>query len=417
MRSAHAALLAFLAVGAGCRRHPVNEDAPDAGGGADTGAPTATDASSSTGTGGATTPTTGTAGAGGAAGAAGWGSPDGGVARTLSFLPSADYPLGPTPGIAVGDLNGDGTPDVALGNSGTRNGVPPLNLLFNDGHGQLPMQGSFAPTLRSIAIADLDGDGRVDIMGTNNDADVLINKGDATFAAAIKLSTAAQLASTAVLADLNGDGRIDVATAGQSASDGAVSILVNAGSARFASAGAYPIGMGLYTMAAGDVDGDGDVDLVVAGAINNLNVLLNHGDATFAPAIVSPLSISPSLALGDLNGDGKADIAGTMSAGLVTLIGNGDGTFGAPTILDPGEFRGVAIGDLDGDGRPDVAAGSASTPDIVVFTNPGGGVPNASSRCGSPVQSLAIADMNADGKPDLVVGGGRDVSVLLNDGR
>ncbi len=200
--------------------------------------------------------------------------------------------------------------------------------------------------------------------------------------------------------DFNNDGNLDLSVGGQ--------ILLGDGDGTFRAISAT---MSADLLAV-DLNGDGKLDLVGV-ATGSVSVQLGNGDGTFQPAVAYVAGttgagpLQPSVAAGDLNGDGKPDLVtiSDASAGTIAvLIGNGDGTF-QPAVkyaVAPG-LSFVAIGDLNGDGAMDLAAisGAGAT---VVLGNGDGTFRNALTYgAGSQPASLAVGDLNGDGQPDLVV--------------
>ena len=201
------------------------------------------------------------------------------------------------------------------------------------------------------------------------------------------------------------------------------------------------LGSAPYAIRFGDFNGDGRTDVAFRFAGGNAYVMLGNGDGTFKPArslagVVNVVDIAVS----DLNRDGKADLALTGCAApgcppgglsLFILLGNGDGTFTTPVIYDlPGPMtsaQSVAIGDFNGDGRADVAVGQ-SGPIVSVWLGNGDGTLQAqrdwradTSGSFATEYSIAVADINADGRQDLVafLGTGislANISVLLGSG-
>ena len=137
-------------------------------------------------------------------------------------------------------------------------------------------------------------------------------------------------------------------------------------------------GTGAYSVALGDMNGDGKADLAVANfGSNNVSVLLNNGDGSFGAAANFVTGMTPTaVAVADLNGDGKADLAVTNENdnNVSVLLGNGHGTFAAAInyVVAGGPFS-VATGDLNGDGKPDLAIANYYSNSVSVLFNNGNG--------------------------------------------
>lgn len=247
--------------------------------------------------------------------------------------------------------------------------------------------------------------------------------------------------SAVVLADYNADGKSDLAVVNEIGIT--VSVLLNttnpgAASPTFRVHAQFVAGPSPSTLATGDVNGDGKVDLVVGNSGNNtVSVLLNttpSGATTpsFAPYISFPVGgYATSIALGDLNGDGKVDLAvangsiGTVSTLLNTTVPGASPSFTSPVSFATGaDTVSVAVGDFNGDGKRDVVAASISTSTVAVLLNTmaaGAVIPSFSASTAFPVtfnpSSMTLGDINGDGKLDVVtlspaVASG--VQILLN---
>jgi Calx-beta domain/FG-GAP-like repeat/FG-GAP repeat len=243
--------------------------------------------------------------------------------------------------------------------------------------------------------------------------------------------------STAVLtADFNGDGRLDLAVTNVISST--VSVMLGNADGTFQPA---RISARVYadSLAVGDFDGNGKLDLASVGGFPSLSVLRGNGDGTFqAPTSidVGPDASAESVAVGDFNADGKLDLGVLSEVGGTAysdgafyanvLLGNGDGSFSAPstTLLGSGGRAPVVVGDFNGDGKLDLATANSDywSPQGTVNVLLGDGIgnlqPPADFSTGSSwPQSVVAGDVNGDGNTDLVTASpAKTVSVLLGDG-
>jgi hypothetical protein len=340
----------------------------------------------------------------------GWAAP---VLAADLFQPAVEYPVGPYPtAVAVGDLNGDGWPDVVAADQ-TGNGV---DVLLNDGTGALGAAVAY-PALSGpdgVVIADFNGDGHADVgVSAWNDVAVLPGDGTGVFGAALIHHTG-KATRDVVTADFNDDGHPDLAIANKYTQD--VSVLLGVGDGTFADQVDYPAATTdiMWSIRAGDVTGDGVVDLVAASS-RNVWVLAGHGDGTFGTPQGHNAGFNGAatdVAIGDLNQDGVADLVAVGGFGVTVLLGPG---FGAPAVSTVCNTpTAVHVRDVNLDGHPDVvAACSGNLPGgpggITVLTGHGDGsldapvlystrLPNRSVS----VMAAEVADLDRNGKPDVV---------------
>jgi hypothetical protein len=226
------------------------------------------------------------------------------------------------------------------------------------------------------------------------------------------------------LADLNGDGMLDLVVVSSQSSQ-TVSVFLGKGDGTFQPQARYSVGSYPYGLAVADVNLDGNLDLLVSNYVDDtISVLLGNGDGTFQPQMIFAAGLGPTgIAVADFNGDGFPDLA-TASVGNAVLLGNGDGTFQPPTFPTTEGATSVAAGDFNHDGKTDLALGipygtfTQANVQILLGNGDGSFTTGTAYKFGADeLYSIAAADLNHDGKLDLAVSTfGRAVGVLLGHG-
>lgn len=335
------------------------------------------------------------------------------------------------PGVAVADFNKDGYLDVV----GTLNSPSDVHLRFGNADGSFsgpvayrvwPISGGGGGSY-DVATGDFNGDTFPDLAVTVSDWEgkvaVLLNDGEGHFGAPTWMLTGKLYSEKVVVGDVTGDGKADIITADNQYWSSGISVFAGNGDGTFAAPRAYNTALCPWNIALGDMNGDGALDVVTADDTDSgtVSVLINNGDGTFpSPSDRSLVNAYPAgtytmgLALADLDGDGRLDVAtsdgGTNS--LAVLKGNGDGTLQPMQLSLSGDVygtRAIGSGDFNGDGIADLALvrgwkvfplindGSGSFPDSL------DGVTGYDMGSG---ESVVTADLDKDGLSDIVVSDG-----------
>jgi hypothetical protein len=330
-----------------------------------------------------------------------------------SFAATRNYRVGRDPGsVAIGDLNGDRKPDVAVANSS----APSVSVLMNRGDGSFRAARNFSTGTENdmpgmVAIGNLSGDSKPDLAVSNRASTgrgviVLTNKGGGTFRAERRFLPNIHPVAIAI-ADLNGDKMLDLIAVRFGVD--AVSVLLNKAGGRLAANVDYGTGAGPVSIAIGDLTGDHKPDLVTSNSnANMVSLLVNKGDGTFEPKRDFRTGSNPTaVAIGDLNGDGKPDVAAVNNwSGTISVLTNSGGRSFKPRRDFP-TARGpdaVMIADLNGDRRPDLANTAPGRNSISILVNSGDGKfeRRLDYAAGGEPDALSSADLNGDGKLDLV---------------
>lgn len=332
---------------------------------------------------------------------------------TRSFRAGPLVPVGRSPvAVVIADFNGDEALDIASANSGANT----VSVVYGDGRGGFADPHSFEalPSPHLLVVAEVNGDGRFDLFVSAHDSNyvvVLLNQGNGFTRRTVGVFSAGKghnhgLAS----ADLNADGKADLTVGHQDLSR--IAVLLGDGEGGFRPAPESPLTTGdsPYPHTLADLDGDRKLDLVVPSVQGNtINVFLGAGEARLISAGTASTGIARPyfVTTGDFTGDGKLDLAVSHddTSRLAVLIGDGRGGFrhapGSP--FDAGR-RGwtLATGDLNGDGKLDLALAG----DRVIQLFYGDGYGRFTRGSNLPLAAdgwqVITADLNRDGKLDLV---------------
>ncbi|MFZ0320069.1 MAG: FG-GAP-like repeat-containing protein [Candidatus Sulfotelmatobacter sp.] len=343
-----------------------------------------------------------------------------------TFRPGFSYAVAVQPFYAAtASFRHNGTLDLVVGDSLSDDVYVMLGNGDGTFHPAVAYPTSGEPSL--IATGDFNGDGRIDIAavaGYGCDClEVLPGNGDGTFGAPV-IAPFTLTGYAMAVGDFNADGKLDVATIGATGFD--VSILLGNGDFTFRQGGGYTVGESTDSIVAGYFNHDNQLDLAVSTLEGiGVSVLLGNGNGTFQEPVNYETWFPTSVAAGDFNGDGKLDLVASNSGSAANLfastvsvfIGNGDGTFQTGVSYSAGRSaKYVAVGDFNGDQQPDfvvidglhdvaitllntgVAAFSPTTPIVFPFQLIGTtSAPQTVTLTNTGESALRISSINASG--------------------
>jgi hypothetical protein len=352
------------------------------------------------------------------------------------------YPAGPLPvGVALHDMNGDGRLDIVAANAGGDS----TSVLLGQAGGSFahvrsyythsPGGRGFGCSPLGVAVGDVNRDSRPDIIVSNDDnsntVSVLLGLAGGGFGLASEYATGPSIANAGpygiALGDLNRDGYLDIVTGNYQ--QGTVGVLQGQSNGRFASPMQYATGPRFsslypYGVALGDVDRDGQLDIVASNNMSPGTAGVLLGATGFTPSTTYTNSGGFGLSLSDVNSDGYLDIVSTagLAATVGVQLGQAGGSF-APVVYYPLSAYSfcVAVGDLNGDGRADIVVGTTTRNTVdVLLGQAGGGFAPFTTYVAAPsngfIHMVALGDMDGDGRLDIVASNAlsNTVSVLRN---
>ena len=337
--------------------------------------------------------------------------------------------------IAAADVNGDGRLDLVLVTVTVGPLPSPLSpssaeIHLGNGDGTFSSPNYYGISIAgggtaTIAIADLNGDGKSDVIADfgccgsgTAPGSILLGNGNGTFRGIDWGSTGSLLPAATALGDFEKKGALDVAVL----SSNSLLILSNNGSGGLSLIHTYTLQQNDFAIVAADFNGDGDIDLAVVGidpvsAAWSYSVLLGSGDGSFqSPNIYTQSGGSPeSVVMADFNNDHKPDLAVSFGAtssnnsnSVAILLGNGNGSFAPPVYYYNAGFGSLNVADFNGDGKLDLASSgndpNTSSPETGILFGNGDGTfqPLIVPASLNSFAEAFTADLNDDGKADLI---------------
>ncbi|OUJ73541.1 hypothetical protein BXP70_14190 [Hymenobacter crusticola] len=350
--------------------------------------------------------------------------------------------------VAIGDLDRDGDLDIATVDNRPGSAFPGLaSVRINNGAGVFTTVGT-VPVGRGpyqVVLADMDFDGLLDIFTANSNHDpgaagtvsVRRNLGYGNYYGADQEVPVGSNPHGLALGDLNGDGKLDIVaanyTAGTSTATSTVSVRLKE-DLYFATTGQeVMVGSRPLNVALGDLDSDGDLDLVTSSSNGTTaSVRFNNGLGTFSGNLEVSVGFNPhQVVLGDVDGDGDLDLLTAnyydytnprndyTSSVVAVRLNDGKGAFAGTQQVSVGQgARSLALGDADGDGDLDLFATNELTNSVSVRLNNGAGIFSGTQQVavGNTPTSIALGDLDGDGTLDLATAnyGSSSTSVRLN---
>jgi len=295
-----------------------------------------------------------------------YGNGQGQLGEPVAYISGDDIPVG----VRVGDLDGDGRPDLVVVNSDAGT----VTVLLNDGDRQLVGAGRLAVGTSPVIadLGDVNGDGVLDLAVTASDhMSVALGRGDGSFDTPVPYSSPGMLWATRLL-DINRDGIVDVVAT--NASENSLRTWIGEGGGSLFNAGGYEIPGAPLGFTNADVDGNGSVDLLVAHTFG-MSVMLGDGEGGFVRVDEVTAGVDPrAVAVADFDNDGRLDaaIVNSSSQDVTLTIGGGNGDFEVAATYAVGILpSGIEAGDFNEDGVPDIVVSNQLSNSVgLILSNP-----------------------------------------------
>ncbi len=356
------------------------------------------------------------------------------LAQVPIFVPPATYTTngssvtGPSTYFsAAADFNGDGRPDLVAPDNRVADNIFGFSVAFSTPAGySAPVSFPGGFYVANVATADINNDGRIDLVLNGTATAVRLSNGNGTFSAPLPVPAPFNFSwvagSNVAAADLNKDGFQDILVPGV----GGLAVSLGNGNGTFRPATLFPSSLQTPYVTVGDVNNDGNLDaLVTISSVSSANVFLGNGDGSFQPYLLTlPLAFGAQLA--DFNNDGKLDIIHQTAQprqdgsnfGISIALGLGNGQFqGYSSYIFAQPFRDIIVADFNQDGRLDVASFLNTNGKLTVFSGTGTGslgpVLFDTPVANGPFALLA-ADMDANGSKDLVISSYSEFNLFRN---
>ncbi len=330
------------------------------------------------------------------------------VGKTVTFNPNTSFKPGELVNVSV--------PATVQSTPGGFSAVPHVYQFTAAATGGL---GTFGPVIdvpdagfsSNATLADVNGDGKLDALGVDlsgTDAAVRLGTGTGSFLAATTLNVGA-LPDEIVAADIDGDGDLDLLI-GNGGAPGHLTTRFNDGTGIFSGGAALTLGNNAGPVTAADVDGDGDLDALVAiSGLDQVTVCRNNGSGVFTVGSTLAVGDGPTdIAAGDVDGDGDLDLltANDLGDNITLRLNDGTGTFGGGGTVSAGDGAvSLALGDIDGDGDLDFIVANLLAGTVSVRRNNGSGAFSAAATLavGALARQANLGDLDGDGDLDFLV--------------